>query len=75
MPQEIFNQMHREFCNEIGFERASDISVKTIKPLIFGCNAILLTSVLLPEKRKAFALRFSLIKRYADVYRILFCVV
>lgn len=35
MPQEIFNQMHREFCNEIGFERASDISVKNNKTADF----------------------------------------
>jgi len=35
MPQEIFNQMHREFCNEIGVERASDISVKNNKTADF----------------------------------------
>lgn len=35
MPEEIFNQMHREFCNEIGFERVSDISVKNNKTADF----------------------------------------
>lgn len=35
MPQEIFKNMHREFCNEIGFEIASDISVKNNKTADF----------------------------------------